>query len=170
MVAMLAFATLDNAQPLSGGLVVTLSSELASIQGPDGRLVPADTLGYGLVQQSTTDGYALVRWLGAGFECWVEQADLRSLGPEARLLTVEKYDGRGVCKQVRHKVASNAGLRHTWTAEIRQPNVVRVLRQDGLKWTFKHNKLFRSIDVWWPQPPEDDDAEALTVAELAIRV
>ena len=170
MVNMLAFGTLERTEPFSCGLVVSLASELASIQGPDGRLVAADSLGYGVVQQSTSEGYTLIRWIGGGFECWVEQTDLRSLGWDARLLTVEKYDSRDVCKQVRHKVAQNAGLRHNWTVELRQPNVVRVLRPDGLKWTFKHNKLFRSIDVWWPQPPGDDDAEALTVAELAIRI
>ena len=169
MVSMLAFGTSERTGHLSCGLVVSLSGELASIQGPDGRLVSADSLGYGVVQQATADGYALIRWIGAGFDSWVEQADLRSLGSDARLLTVEKYDSRGVCKQARHKVAQNAGLHYNWTIELRQPNIVRVLRTDGLKWTFTHNKLFRSIDVWWPQPPGDDDAEALTVAELAIR-
>ncbi len=170
MAGMFALGTLERTQTLSCGLVVSLSAELASIQGPDGRLVSAESLGYGVVRQSGAGGYALVRWTAAGFDSWVEQADLRSFGSDARLLTVEKYDNRGVCKQVRHKVAQNAGLRHNWTVELRHPNVVRVLRYDGLKWTFTHNKLFRSIDVWWPQPPGDDDAEALTVAELAIRV
>lgn len=169
MGSLLAFGTLERTEIFSRGLVVSLASELASIQGPDGSLVSADSLGYGVVQQSTIEGYTLVRWLGAGFECWVEQADLRSLGSDARLVTVEKYDDRGIRKQVRHKVAHGAGLRHNWTAEMRPPNVVRVLSHTGLKWTFKHNKLFRSIDVWWPQPPDDEDAEALTVAELAIR-
>ncbi|MEA2576147.1 MAG: hypothetical protein QOH93_3445 [Chloroflexia bacterium] len=170
MVSMLAFGTVERTDTLSRGLVVSLSSELASIQGPDGRLVAADSLGYGVVQQSTSEGYALVRWTDAGFDSWIEQADLHSLGSEARLLTVEKYDNKGVCKQVRHKVSQDVGLRFNWTVELRQPNVVRVLRTDGLKWTFNHNKMFRSINVWWPQPPDDEDAEALTVAELAIRV
>lgn len=169
MAGMFAFGTLERTEVFSSGLVVSLSSELASIQGPDGGLVSADSLGYGLVQQSTTEGYVLVRWLGAGFECWVEQADLHSLGSDARLVTVVKYDDRGTCKQVRHKLAHGSGLRHNWTAELRPPNVVRVLNYTGLKWTFTRNKLFRCIDVWWPQPPDDEDAEALTVAELAIR-
>ncbi len=169
MGSMLAFGTRERTAVFSRGLVVSLSADLASIQGPDGNLVSADRLGHGVVQQSTAEGYTLVRWLGAGFECWVEQSDLRSLGPDARLLTVEKYDDKGICKQVRHKLTQGAGLRHHWTAELRPPNVVRVLSHTGLKWTFTHNKLFRSIDVWWPQPPDDEDAEALTVAELAIR-
>jgi hypothetical protein len=165
---MLAYSMLERAEALSRGLVVSLSRELASIQGPDGRLVAADNLGYGLVQQSTGE-YVLVRWIGAGFESWVEPSDLRSIGPDARLVTVEKYDNKGARKQVRHKLGYNAGLRHNWTVELRPANIVRVLRTDGHKWTFTHNRLFRRIDVWWPQPPDDEDAEALTVAELAIR-
>jgi hypothetical protein len=168
MTNMLAFSTLERTEALSSGLVVSLSRDLASIQGPDGRLVAADNLGYGLVQHSA-EAYVLVRWIGAGFECWVEQSDLRSPGPDARLVTVEKYDNKGARKQVRHKLGYNAGLRNNWTVELRPPNIVRVLRIDGHKWTFTHNRLFRSIDVWWPQPPDDEDAEALTVAELAIR-
>ena len=168
MTSMLAFSTLERPEALSSGCVVSLSRDLASIQGPDGRLVAADSLGYGLVQQSTEE-YVLVRWIGAGFESWVEQADVRSIGPDTRLVTVEKYDNRGTRKQVRHKLGYNAGLRHNWTVELRPPNVVRVLRTDGHKWTFTQSRLFRSIDVWWPQPPDDEDAEALTVAELAIR-
>jgi hypothetical protein len=141
----------------------------SSLQRPGGvPIVAADSLGYGLVQQSSEE-YVLVRWIGAGFESWVEQSDLRSIGTNARLITVEKYDNRGTLKQVRHKLGSNAGLSHNWTVELRPPNVVRVLRSDGHKWTFTHNRLFRNIDVWWPQPPDDEDAEALTVAELAIR-
>jgi hypothetical protein len=165
---MLAFGTLERAEAFSCGLVVSLASELASVQGPDGRLVAADVLGYGLVQQST-EGYVLVRWLGAGFDSWVEPSDLRSIGSDARLVTVEKYDNKGVRKQMRHRIACGSGLRHNWTVELRPDNIVRVLRHDGLKWTFVRSKLFRSIDVWWPQPPGDDDAEALTVAELGIR-
>jgi hypothetical protein len=168
MTNMLAFSTLERTEALSSGLVVSLSRDLASVQGPDGRLVAADSLGYGLVQQSNEE-YVLVRWIGAGFESWVEPSDLRSIGPDARLVTVEKYDNRGTRKQVRHKLGYNAGLHHNWTVELRPPNVVRVLRGDGNKWTFTLNKLFRRIDVGWPQPPDDEDAEALTVAELAIR-
>ncbi len=165
---MLAFGTQEKAEPFSCGLVVSLSSELASIQGPDGRLISADRLGHGLVQRSA-EGYALVRWIGAGFESWVEQSDLRSIGSNAHLVTIEKYDSSGIVKQLRHKVSCGEGLSHNWSVELRPPNVVRVLRPDGLKWTFTHNRLFRTIDVWWPQPPGDEDAEALTVAELAIR-
>ncbi len=167
MTNMLAFGTSAKAEALSRGLVVSLSSDLASVQGPDGNLVSADRLGYGLVQQSA-EGYTLVHWIRAGFDSWVEESDLRPVGSDVRLVMVEKYDKNGVCKQVQPKLAQNVGLRHNWTVELRPPNVVRVLRYDGAKWTFTHSKLFRRIEVWWPQPPEDEDAEALTVAELAI--
>lgn len=164
-----AAAITEPAQTLSCGIAVGLASDLASIQAPDGSLMPVDKLGPGLVQHSTCAGRVLVHWVGAGFDSWLDSDDVRSLGSDAHLVTVGKYDRHEVCKQVRHKVDANIGLRHNWAVELRSNNIVRVLRCDGAAWTFTRNRIFDGIQTYWPQPPDDDDAEALTVAELSIR-
>jgi hypothetical protein len=65
-------------------------------------------------------------------------------------------------------VMTGAGLGHNWTVELWQSNVVRAIRNsDGAAWTFTLNPLFSRIEVGWPQPPDDDDAEALVAAEAA---
>lgn len=164
-----AVALTEPAQALSHGIVVELASDLASVQSPDGSLVSADKLGPGLVQRSTCASRVLVHWVNAALEAWVDSADLRSLGSDAHLITVCKYDKHGVCKQLHHKVDSGMGLRHNWVAELRPHDVVRILRCDGAAWTFTRNRIFNGIQSCWPQPPDDEDAEALTVAEFSIR-
>lgn len=171
---MLALASPQETGQLSRGAIVALSGEIGSVQGTDGRLVAADRLGYGIVQHVApvpryeSEADTLVHWTGASIDSWVEQSDLRPFGAAARLVTVEKYDKNCKRTQVRHRLADHIGLHHNWKVEMLPRNVVRVLRYDGLTWTFKRNGFFHRIDVWWPEPPEDDDAEALTVAELAI--
>lgn len=171
---MLALASPQETSQLKRGAIVVPSGDLGSVQGLDGRLIAAERLGYGIVlhvaqgPQYASEANTLVRWTGASIESWVEQADLCSVGAGAHLVTVEKYDKSCRRTQVRHRLADRIGLHHNWTAELLPDKVVRVLRYDGHTWTFKRNGFFRRIDVWWPQPPEDDDAEALTVAEFAI--
>jgi hypothetical protein len=136
------------------------------VQSPTGDVVPADKLGPGVVQQLAEDGRVCVRWLGADFDACLDPQDVRSLGQHAHLLSVYKRDRNGVRIFMRHKIAVSAGLEHNWTVELLPDNVVRVMRSDGHAWTFTINPFFKRINVWWPQPPEDDDAEAFTAAEL----
>lgn len=156
-------------QALYCGCVVSLISQLASIQVPDGSLMPVDKLGPGLVQHSTQAGRILVQWVRAGCSTWVDAADVRSPGSDAHLITIGKYDSRGACKHLRHKIGAGLGLQHNWAVELRPSNIVRVLRCDGAAWTFMRNPIFHGIQTSWPQPPGDEDAEALTVAELSIQ-
>lgn len=153
---------------VSCGIIVDLASDLASIQSPDGSLVPSDKLGHGVVQRSAAE-LVLVHWVAAGFESWVDNTDLRSPGSDAHLIIVRKYSKHGVCKQLRYKVGTGIGLGHNWTVEMRSNNVLRVLRCDGSAWTFTRSPIFRTVQTCWPQPPDDEDAEALTVAELSLK-
>ena len=63
-----------------------------------------------------------------------------------------------------------AGLQHNWTVDLLHDNVIRTVRSDGLVWTFEWNDLldrvvpFRTLNL---VPPDDDYAEAMTVADLA---
>jgi hypothetical protein len=158
--------SVTHGQPLSTGTVVVPAEELVGLQSPSGELLPPERLGPGLVRQICDDG-VLVRWLGAGFDSWVSYQDLRLLGRDAHLVAVYKCDRKGNCKLVRHRVALDIGFEHNWTAELRPPDVVRLVRDDGCVWTFTYNHVFNRIDTQWFHPPEDEDAEALTAAELA---
>jgi len=65
-----------------------------------------------------------------------------------------------------------AGLQHNWTVDLLHDNVIRTVRSDGLVWTFEWNDLldrvlpFRTLNL---VPPDDDYAEAMTVADLAAQ-
>src|SRR5438270_14087961 len=98
----------------------------------------------------------------------MEAQDLHSLGEHAHVISIYRCDGRGHNALLRHKVIEKAGFDHNWTVELRPNRIVRVIRTDGSTWTFQKNSYFRRIDPLWPQPPEDEDAEAMAAAELAI--
>lgn len=151
------------------GEVVMLADDLLGVPAPGGELIPAEKLGPGVVEQLTPDGAICVRWLDAGITCCIDYADLRPLGGQAHVITMMKCDRRGTCTLARRKIAERLGLQHNWTVEMRDRNIVRVLRDDGLTWTFTRNPIFNTISIDWPQPPEDDDAEALIAAELASK-
>jgi hypothetical protein len=151
---------------LQPGVVVAPTADLMGVQSPGGYVVPTDKLGPGIVQQLAEDGRVCVRWVGAGFVACLDPQDVRSLGGHAHLLTIYKRDRNGARTFLRYKVAASAGLEHNWTVELLPGNVVRVMRPDGLAWTFTVSSFFKRINAWWPQPPEDDDAEAFTAAEL----
>ena len=166
---MIAPASPDVSARFSRGVVVSPADDLMGVQSPDGALVPCERLGPGVVEQIGSDERVLVRWWGVGLDTWMEPHDLRALGPHAHLITVHRCDGRGNSKLLRHKVITTGGFQHNWTVELRPKNVMRVLRADGLAWTFSLNPIFRRVNtVSWSQPPGDDDAEALTAAELAL--
>jgi len=153
---------------LRRGEVVSLGADQMGVQAPKGGLVPPEKLGPGLVEQVTEEGYVLVHWLDADVTSYMQPDELRLLGEGAHLLVIKRCDGRGECSLLRYRVSSKLGFTHNWIVEMRPANVVRVVRDDGHAWTFTKHTVFKTINVYWPQPPEDDDAEALTAAEMAI--
>ena len=150
------------------GQVVSLAKEMAGVQVPAMGLVPADKLGPGLVGLTAPDGTVCVQWPIPELEACLPGEDLRPMGANARLVIVRRYDKRGVCSARNYKLVTGMGLLHNWSAELRPNNLVRTIREDGLTYTFTVNPLYRSISSQWDSPRDDDDAEALTVAELTL--
>jgi hypothetical protein len=149
------------------GEVVALAGEVVGIPAPNGgELLSSDKLGPGLVELVTPEGMVCVHWVSAAVEVCLTHEDLRSLGKNAHLVTVKRYDRRATSSTVRYKIAAGLGFAHNWTVELRQPNIVRALRDDGSAWTFTYNAVFNRVDAPWEQPRDEDDAEALTAAEL----
>ena len=160
-------ATQSNAD-LRRGTLVMPAPDLMGLQAPDGTLVPAERLGLGRVEQTGRDNSVYVRWLSADYATWVERQDIRSLGPAARIITIQQRDKRGHSVLLRRTVNTSAGLKYNWIVESLPNNVVRAVRDDGASWTFAFNKLFNRLDTYWPVPPEDDDAEAFSAAESVL--
>jgi hypothetical protein len=155
-------------RPFRRGTVVEPAGDLGGVQTPDGGMVPRDRLGPGIVEKLSPDGQVRVRWMVAEFDSWMDPEDLTSRGEHAHVLSIYRCDGRGHNTLLRHKVVEKAGFDYNWTVELRPKRIVRVLRTDGATWTFRISLYFKRIETFWPQPPEDDDAEAVAVAELAI--
>ena len=57
------------------GRVVVPADNLVGVQAEDGRLVPLERLGPGLVEQVAPDGRVGVRWLTAEFVAWMDPTD-----------------------------------------------------------------------------------------------
>jgi hypothetical protein len=161
-------------RPLTGstfhpGRVVVPADDLVGVQAEDGRLVPLEALGPGLVEQVAPDGRVGVRWLTAEFVAWMDPTDLCASGDDAHLISVYQCDGHGSRILQRRTVVEAAGLAYNWTIERRPRHIVRAVRSDGLAWTFRWSPLWKVLTADWSEPPEDADAEALTAAELAVR-
>lgn len=155
--------------PLSRGALVRPADDLASVQSPTGELVPVEKLGSGIVAEAGPDGRALVHWTGAGFDAWMEPEEVRVAGRDARLITVNQCDKQGQVKLLRRRIMVAGAFAHSWTVELRPGNLVRALRDDNCSWIFRYNPIFRRLSTdAWSVPPEDDDAEALTAAELGV--
>ncbi len=149
--------------------VVAPGDDLMGVQAPDGSLIPCERLGPGLVEEVSPEGKICVRWVAADFEAWLEPQDLRFLGDHAHLIVVNRCDGSGKTRLVRHMVITGSGFDNNWTIELRPKNVVRTIRSDGHAWTFTYNPIFRRLGTTgWTYPPDDDDAEAFTAAELSL--
>lgn len=149
--------------------VVAPIAALLCVQAPDGGLVLCESLGPGLVQQVARDGRVWVRWVGAGFEMWIEPDHLQLPRPYARLISISRVDRRGNTRLLRHKVVEEAGLEHNWSVELHPTNMVRTVRGDGAAWTFRFIPILRHlVTTAWSVPPEDEDAEAFMVAEVAL--
>jgi hypothetical protein len=155
------------------GAVVEPSPELGSVQVPDGTLMPAGELGPGVVKEIAGDDRIKVRWEGPDVEVWMEPGELSSLGPNAHLITIFRCDEHGQLTLLRRRVVTFGGLTYNWMVELLPDNVVRTVRSDGSAWTFDWNPLLGRMETLHTvglRPPRDDDAEALTVAEIAVPV
>jgi hypothetical protein len=157
---------------LAGGTVVTPVDQLLGVWAPHGGLVLPATLGPGVVEKVAADGRVRVHWLEAEVDAWMDPADLRPYAAGTHVISVYHCDGQGHYTRLRHRlVGGGIGCTANWIVELRPDAVVRVVRADGAAWTFRlttHPSTERIITRWPGQPPEDDDAEALTVAELAV--
>ena len=160
-------APADNAfaaSPLLPGQVVRPAEDLASIEGPDGILRAAETLGLGIVRAVDDAGRACVAWTGRPVETWQPRADLRPLAPNLRLVRVAHCDSHGHASAPQMRLAV---LEAHWTVEILPTEVIRTRRDDGWGWTFAVNNATGDVISPWACPPDDGAAEALAVAELA---
>jgi len=159
-------------QPLTRGTVVTPVDELLGVWSHAGGLVPPETLGPGLVERVAPDGRVRVRWLDAEVDSWLDPDELKPYPAGTHVISVYHCDGHGHYARLRHRLVDGGiGCSHNWTVELRPDHIVRVVRDDGSAWTFRlnaHPGLERFAPIWSQQPPEDDDAEALTVADLAV--
>lgn len=153
----------------------SLVSPVASLLGislADGRHVSAEALGVGVVKGVGDDGLVRVHWARAGADALMDPSDLDALGPEAHLVVIIRFDARGAKATTRHKVITSPGLlEHNWRVELLSKNIVRTIRPDGSAWTFDWNPTLGRVNTRLTidfTPPGPDDAEALTVAELAV--
>lgn len=154
------------------GTLVEADGALLEVQSVEGDRVPCERLGTDIVEASGADGRLLVGWTKAGVKAWTSALDLHSLGTDARLVRVLKCDSRGNVRSTKEKVVRSAGLCHHWTVQIQARSIVRAVRADGLAWTFDLNPTFKRVEIKGTcgcLSPEDDDAEALTAAEIAVR-
>ncbi|MFL5732570.1 MAG: hypothetical protein ACJ78Q_05155 [Chloroflexia bacterium] len=150
------------------GTVVEPTSDLGGVQGPDGEMTARERLGPGVIEKVSPEGQVRVRWMDAEFDAWMEPQDLRPLGDHAHLISIYKCDGKGNNTLMRHKIVERAGLDYNWTVELRPHRIIRTVRTDGSAWTFKTSIFGKQVNPLWTQPPEDEDAEAMAAAELAI--
>ena len=152
------------------GTVVSIAPDLAGLQAPDGSVVPTESLGPGIVKCVEQDGRVCVHWVEAGFESCLPFSDISSMGPDAHLVSVYRHPREGAPKLHKHLVVTGAGLEQNWTVELWPSHIVRTIRNsDHAAWTFNINWMLGRIQVCWPQPPDDDDAEALVVADVATQ-
>ncbi len=150
------------------GEIVMPAPELLSVQVDDGSVVACDRLGPGVIEQLAADASVWVHWMQADLHSWMETGDIRSAGTGAHLISVYRYDRHEQLRGVRHKVVAAGGFSYNWTAELRT-GVVRVVSAGGEAWTFTILPVFHTVRTTsWDMPPSDEDAEAITVAELAL--
>ncbi len=163
--------------------IVRSGQDLAGVQAPDGNFVPREALGPGVIREVghetfdspksklCEDKETLVHWVAADFDAWMQPDEIERLDPEARLIAVYERFGHAGRTFKRYKVVSRAGLTHNWLVELLPKYVVRTVRSDGPAWTFDWYPVLERafpIRTLEQNPPTDDDAEALTVAELAL--
>jgi hypothetical protein len=152
------------ASPVQGSdAVVALANDLAGVQAPDGVLVPADRLGVGLVRAVGLRGDVQVHWVAANIDTWVAADDVRPLGAGWRLVTMWRRD-----RHEPHPQSFPALLDHHWTVELLPGHIIRAVRADGPCWTFTFNSLTHEVNPPWETQLDDDAAEAIVAADLAM--
>jgi hypothetical protein len=152
------------ASPAQGSeTLVALANDLAGVQAPDGALVPADRLGVGLVCATGARGDVQVHWVAANIDTWVAADDVRPLGAGWRLVTLRRRD-----QQEPQAQSFPARLDHHWTVELLPGHIIRAVRADGPCWTFTLNSLTHEVQPPWQTQLDDDAAEALVAADLAL--
>src|SRR5205807_1205136 len=130
------YSTSPSYREAAGGLrkgsVCSAHDDLAGVQGPDGSLVPADMLGPGVVENLDEYGRVCVHWVKADFDVCLDPSDVRPLGPDAHLISVQRRDKRmAVLGGPRHVVTSRLGLQYNWNVDVLPRNVIRAIRSDG---------------------------------------
>lgn len=156
----------DVGPALAQGAVVTLASDLAGVQAPDGRLVPPDRLGLGTVQALGAGDTICVHWLDANLDTCVPRDEVQPLGAGRHLVSVWNCDRRGRRTLRRRRLAM---LDHHWEVELLPHGVIRAVRADGPCWTFHYNSLTHEVDPWCGEELTDDAAEAVVAADTATR-
>lgn len=152
--------------------LVSLSPTLMGVTSLEGRTVVAERLGPGVVREVRGDGQALVHWAGANVDALVDLEDLHPMGENAHLITVVRIDLHNATISTHHRVVTTAGLEYNWTVELRPKNVVRAIRADNWVWTLEWNPFAEQMTIRHNRdypPTGPADAEAVTVAELAVR-
>jgi hypothetical protein len=103
----------------------------------------------------------------------MDPEDLRSAGKDAHLVAVYLCDAFGRARRLERSVDTQAGLTHNWTVQLLPDEIARAIRDDGWSWTFEYDPLHKrmnrlhTVNVYLLPVPSDDEAEALTVAEMA---
>lgn len=161
--------TLVNKQPRIEE-VVRSRQDMAGVQDLDGTYVPNEKLGIGIISGIRSDNEILVHWVASNVDTWMRPDEVELFDHDARVIAVYQRDGGAGREFKRCKVVSRAGLNHNWSVELFPYDVVRTIRSDGSAWTFNWYPLYERaypIHTLQDEPPTDDDAEAITVAELA---
>ena len=152
--------------------VVVLKAQVAGLQGWDGGFVPREVLEIGAAREMASDGRVLVHWFPIDADIWADPEELEPTDPAARVVATYHVDGGGPRSLDKYTVVTAAGLVHNWAVEHWPRNVVRAIRPDGWTWTFdwypSYERIY-PIGTLATVPTCDDDAEALTAAELSFK-
>jgi hypothetical protein len=150
--------------------VVRSRQDLAGVQDLDGTYVPNEKLGIGVVSDIRSDNEILVHWVASDIDTWMRPDEIELLDRDARVMAVYERDGGAGREFKRCKVISRLGLNHNWSVELFPDDILRTIRSDGSAWTFNWHPLYGRaypIHTVQDEPRTDEDAEAITVAELA---
>ena len=150
--------------------VVRSRQDLAGVQGLDGTYVSNERLGIGIIRDTRPNGEVLVHWVASDVVTWMRPDEIELFDHDARVIAVYERDGGAGRVFKRCKVVSRVGLNHNWSVELFPDDILRTIRSDGSAWTFNWYPLYERaypIHTLQDEPRTDDDAEAITVAELA---
>lgn len=145
--------------------LVRLAPDVAGVPGPDNAVIGGEKLGLGRVAAQAADGRVAVEWVEARIATWVNPEDLQPLDPHLRLIRICRRNRQGTATLLAQRLAP---LEHHWTVEILPEKDMRTVREDGESWTFRVNTAIGEIIPPWPEPPTDDAAEAVAVADQAM--